>query len=164
MECDAIFIPDTAERAALILPQLRFFDITGVAVLGTNDWKNEKLLEIGGLEARGALFSAAFFADSNTPETRAFSDSYRAQFGIAPDLSAAVGYDAALLLRSLVDEAGSVSSSSLERDLRGSYDIQSVTGLSGFDADGNPRRGLHLLRIKRGKFIQVDGVLPASGD
>ncbi|MGI9658794.1 MAG: ABC transporter substrate-binding protein [Gaiellaceae bacterium] len=164
VDFDAIFIPDTAERAALILPQLRFFDVTGVAVLGTNDWNNEKLLEIAGVEARGALFTAAFFADSDKPATRAFSGAYRAQFGAAPDLSAAVGYDVALLLRKLVDQHGSLSSSGLQRDLRGTYDIESVTGLSGFDADGNPRRGLQLLRVRRGKFIPVDEVFPASGD
>jgi outer membrane PBP1 activator LpoA protein len=44
LDFDAIFIPDSADKIALIAPQLAFYDIDSVLLLGTNLWHSDKLI------------------------------------------------------------------------------------------------------------------------
>ena len=51
---EAYLVADVAERVALILPQLSFYDIQDVILLGPDDWNDPRLVEIAGRDARGA--------------------------------------------------------------------------------------------------------------
>jgi outer membrane PBP1 activator LpoA protein len=44
VDFDAVFIPDSSEKAGLIAPQLAFYDIDDVLLLGTNLWHWHKSL------------------------------------------------------------------------------------------------------------------------
>ena len=46
MDFDAVFIPDTYNMVGLIAPQLRFYGIEDVLLLGTNLWHSGHLMEM----------------------------------------------------------------------------------------------------------------------
>ena len=48
VDFDAIFIPDSPGKAGLIVPQLAYFDVKDVYMLGTNLWHSGALIEIAG--------------------------------------------------------------------------------------------------------------------
>jgi outer membrane PBP1 activator LpoA protein len=45
VDFDAVFIPDSSEKAGLIAPQLAFYDIDDVLLLGTNLWHSDQLID-----------------------------------------------------------------------------------------------------------------------
>ncbi|OQY48998.1 MAG: hypothetical protein B6240_04090 [Desulfobacteraceae bacterium 4572_87] len=46
IDFDAVFIPDTYQRVAMIAPQLAFHDVLGVRLIGTRLWNSPKLLKM----------------------------------------------------------------------------------------------------------------------
>ena len=156
IDFDALFIPDVAHEVGLILPQLRFYDIRDVAFLGPSDWNDEKLVEIAGRDASGVVFAEAFFAQSRNPTVADFVSRFRVAFGQVPDLFAAQGYDAAAILRTLIDRAGQISRDQLREELLFVTDFQGVSGLTSFDEIGGTRKELHLLTVHRGMIRALD--------
>lgn len=156
VDFDALFIPDVARKVGLILPQLRFYDIRDVTFLGPSDWNDEKLVEIAGRDASGAVFAAAFYPKSQKPTIVDFVSRFRAAFGEAPDLFAAQGYDAAVILRTLIDRAGQISREQLRRELLFVNRFRGVSGLTAFDEDGGTRKELRLLTVHRGAILDLD--------
>ena len=65
---DAVFIPDTHDRAGLILSQMAYFDVTGSAFLGTNAWNDPRLISAAGAAAEGVFFVDCFF-EQRTPRS-----------------------------------------------------------------------------------------------
>jgi ABC-type branched-subunit amino acid transport system substrate-binding protein len=162
VDFDAIFIPDAAAQAGLILPQLRFFDVRGVAFLGPSEWNDPKLLEIAGAQAGGAVFATAFWTASDSPHVREFVERHRAAYGVEPDLVAALAHDAALLLRTALDHSGARSRDELRRALQDTRDPGGVTGLTSFDEHGDSRHELRLLTVERGSVKPLDAAPQSS--
>ena len=46
IDFEAIFIPDSPGKTGLIVPQLAYFDIKDVYLLGTNLWHSDALIKI----------------------------------------------------------------------------------------------------------------------
>ncbi len=152
VDFDALFVPDAAESAGLILPQLHFFDVRGVAFLGPHEWDSPKLLEIAGPAAEGAVFVSAFDPRSDKPGVQEFVMRFEEAYGEAPRVEAAEAYDAARMLRALVEGSDSPSPEQLRGELFVVRDFIGVTGISGFGEHGEPRKQLQLTRVTRGRF------------
>lgn len=161
VDFEALFIPDAAAKAGLILPQLRFFDVRNVAFLGPSEWADPKLLEIAGAQAAGAYFPTAFWVAGEEPRVREFVERFRAAYGDAPDQVAALAYDAATLLRVALERSGARSREELRRALLDTRDFDGVSGLTGFDEHGDSLHELRLLTIERGE-VKALGVLRES--
>ena len=153
IDFDALFIPDVAERVALILPQLSYYDVQDVILLGPDDWNDPRLIEIAGRDARGAVFIGAFHGGSEEEHVAAFVARYYEAFGEAPELWAATSYDAAALVRSAVNRIGHPSARQVRRAMGDVRDFEGVSGLTGFDDDGVPRRELQLLQVRKGEIV-----------
>jgi ABC-type branched-subunit amino acid transport system substrate-binding protein len=165
VDFDALFIPDSASRVGLILPQLRFYDVTDVILLGSSDWNDAKLLEVAAREAEGALFVSAFDVASQKTPVQEFVAAYRAAYGDAPDAYAAQGYETASLLRSIVQEGTSPTPQELTESLQGlaseGSTFRPIAGLEGFDTSGGAMRELSVLTV-RGKQIREYGASRAA--
>ena len=90
---DAIFLPGYYDRVGLIAPELAFYNITNVQLLGTDGWNSEELIVIGEHFVDGAIFVDGFFADATVPVVQAFTEQYRSRYQERPTLFAAQGYD-----------------------------------------------------------------------
>ena len=158
VDFDALFIPDAAAKAGLILPQLRFYDIRDVRSLGPHDWNNEALPRIAGRHARGSVFVDGFYAQSPDPRVSDFVAEFQGQFGVTPDSAAARGYDAARLVRTIIEASGHLSSRRLRDELLNVASFAGVSGLTAFDEVGGPRVRLQLLTVARGAIRSFDCV------
>jgi ABC-type branched-subunit amino acid transport system substrate-binding protein len=155
VDFDALFIPDHADKVGLILPQLRYYDVHEVTLLGASGWNDPTLLEIAGRDARGAVFTDAFFARSAYPFVQEFVSRFYAAYGAEPDLLAAEGFDAATILRNVMDD-GVVSRDRLRRQLSGLRDFPGVSGLTSFGESGGTRKSLYLLTVRAGQIEELD--------
>ncbi len=152
VDFDALFIPDAAAQVGVVLPQLRFYDVADVTLLGPSEWNDPVLLELAANEAEGAVFVDTFDPRSEDPNVQDFIARYFAAYGEAPDAYAAEAFDAAVLLTRLV-ERGARSPDDLARTLMtfpdDLPDYRGVAGLVGFDEVGGSQRELSLLTVRR---------------
>jgi branched-chain amino acid transport system substrate-binding protein len=147
----AIFIPDDFNTIDLIVPQLAYYDVTGIQLLGNNGWNSPDLLRDNGKFFEGAVFVGGFFRDSPSPPVQSFVRDFEDTFGSSPSLLEALSYDATKLIQKVIADIGIVSPDTLLsfRDYAG------VTGFSGFNADGESMRNLFLLKVSEGKIRQI---------
>jgi branched-chain amino acid transport system substrate-binding protein len=134
---DAILLGSLAEEAAAILRQARQLGIDSkVTFIGCTADVSAKLFELAGPAANGFIVGAAWFADYDSPRSKAFVQAYRKRYGSTPDIYAAQGYDAAYLLAEAIRRADDATNSKLVRDKLASIsDFEGVLGRFGWSAD-----------------------------
>jgi ABC-type branched-subunit amino acid transport system substrate-binding protein len=152
VDFDAIFIPDVAANAGVLLPQLRFYDVRDVALLGPSDWNDPVLAKLAPNEAEDAIFVDSFYLGSDNPAVQDFVARFRADYGEAPDAYSAEGFDAARLLGTIAGTGSSLSAEGLARSLRSAPPFPAVAGLGGFDDSGAPIKKLYFLTVDRGQI------------
>jgi ABC-type branched-subunit amino acid transport system substrate-binding protein len=153
---DALFIPDDAKRVGLIAPQLVFYGIDRVQLLGTNSWNAPDLVQIGGRFVDGAVFVDGFFRDSKNPLVRKFVESCTARFQEEPSILEAQGYDAAGILLSVLDRDEVQSREGLRIALSQLHHYSGVTGTSNFTQTRDADKSLYLLKVQNGTIVQVN--------
>jgi ABC-type branched-subunit amino acid transport system substrate-binding protein len=156
VDFDAIFIPDAPNKAGLILPQLAFYDVNEVTLMGTNLWSSETLIEMSRDYSQGAILPDGFYADSKSPATRQFVSAYQGTFDERPGYIEAVGYDTARLLLQLINRPDVRSRNELRDELLRVADFKGATGATAFDYNGDVHKPLFLIQVKGGRFIEIE--------
>ncbi len=150
---DGIFVPETADRLAAITSFLAFVDIRNVPLFGGSGWDRPQALLSANVD--GGTFVDGFFLYSFRPEVRTFVDRYRDAFHGDPGTLEAYGYDAATLVRSLI-QAGTTSRTALLAELRRPHVYRGATGQTVFAAGGKLEKGLFLLKVEEGTVRELD--------
>ncbi len=150
----ALFIPDFADNISLIAPQLMFYGIKDVLLLGINGWYSPELINRAGRFLDNAVFVEAFYAESRNPEVRRFVELYRSTYREEPSILEAQAFDAASLLLATIDRPEVANRDDLRIALLHLDDIRGVTGTRGFDLEGESLKELNLLGVQRGRLIQ----------
>jgi branched-chain amino acid transport system substrate-binding protein len=149
---DAMYLPGYAERVGLLLPQLAFYNITHVALIGSNNWHSPDLIERAQRYADGAVFVDGFFPESEDPAIKPIWDAYRSAYNEEPDILAAQAYDAAAMVLSLIKDHKDTPLAI--RD--GLLMLKDYHGLSGditFPGTGEAQKKLFLITVQDGKFL-----------
>ena len=155
LDFQALFIPDYADRIGLIAPQLAFYGIENVQLLGINGWDTPKLIDAAGEYVEGAVFVDGFFRRSPYPFVQAFDNLYYDRYKEQPTILGAQGYDVANILLSLLDRPEIKTRAELREALSRVQDFPGVTGATSFNAQGEAEKELFLLRVKNGHIVQI---------
>jgi len=101
---------------------------------------------------------------SGTPLARQFSAAYRAAYGAEPeDAFAALGYDAARLLRATLRDAKSPKPRDLLEQLERTRDFEGVTGTISFAPGSHvPLKTVWILEVQGGQRSLADAFVPSS--
>jgi branched-chain amino acid transport system substrate-binding protein len=153
---DAIFIPDYYDQVGLIAPQLAFYEVKGVKLLGIAGWNAPELIRLGKEHVEGALFVDPFWADSQTPAIRDFVRSFKGKFDETPTVLEAQAYDALRLLIDTIRRARPTSRDALREALTQVQSFPGLTGPFGFGPTREPTRPLLLLTIENRRIRQVN--------
>ena len=157
IDFDAIFIPDSHERITLIAPQLVYYDVVDITLLGTNLWYSPKLIETAGRYVRGAIFPSGFFSGSGYEGVDIFVDQYKTNFGQEPGLLSAIGYDTIRIVKEIIKQRGEHIKT--REDLRSALAedryFDSVTGPMVFDNKRMAKRNPLLLTIRGRHFLPM---------
>ncbi|MCP4115154.1 MAG: ABC transporter substrate-binding protein [Desulfobacteraceae bacterium] len=151
----AVFIPDAPSKVGMILPQLVYHDVTGCYLLGTNIWHDPILIDTARRYAKKTVITDGFFVGSRNPEARRFAEDFRSLHGQYPGFIEAAAYDTICMMVRTVMEPGVDSRTSLMEALSGRRVYEGVTGRTLFDQDGNARKELVFLTIKKGEFVEI---------
>jgi ABC-type branched-subunit amino acid transport system substrate-binding protein len=153
---EALFVPDYADRISLVAPQLPFYGLEGVQLLGSNGWNDPGLLKTAGNFVEGAIFVDGFFRHSPYPFVQEFAEKYFTVYGEDPTILEAQGYDAAGILLNLLKDPRINSRAGLRWALAEMPIFPGVTGATRFDFQGEAVKTLFLLQVRDGIIVQIN--------
>lgn len=148
----ALFVPATAEDLGRLLPTLAFCELN-LPLLGTDQWDRPELQQHLA-ELEGAVFSAAYWADSPEKAVQDFDAAYRAAYAARPGPLAAQAYDAASLVLQRARE-GAKDRNALRAALASTHDWAGVSGRTSFDGQQDAVKRPVLVRIHDGALAPL---------
>ena len=148
----ALFIPDAAKKAGLITPQLAYYDIEDVVLIGTNLWHSRQLISMSSEYTQNAILTDGFSVESRNPKVRDFSKRFQAVFDEKPGFIQAVAYDSTRILLQTLLNPRIHFKSHLKDELLNLVDFPGVTGSTSFDYKGDAIKDPYILRVKGRKF------------
>jgi ABC-type branched-subunit amino acid transport system substrate-binding protein/Tfp pilus assembly protein PilF len=182
IDFDAVFIPDYADKVALVVPALAvedvmfssasksdlerarkatgFRDFRTVQLLGANGWNSDKLPERAGKYVDGSVFVDGFFAGSSNEETKVFVSAFTRAFGKAPGLLEAQAYDSARIFLDVLRTARPGTREALRQALLGVKDFAGAAGKTSFAADGEVRKEIFVLTVEGGEIREIGRIIP----
>lgn len=177
VDFDALLIPDTWQKVALVAPALAVEDLvtnacdkkdieriqktTGkqklktVVLLGPSTWSSPKgasgdpqLMERGGKYVQCAVYVDGFYESSARPATKAFVDAFHeAHPGATMTLLDAVAFDTAGIVRTVLDQGKTQTRQGFREKLSALKNFEGATGTTSFDDSREARRSMFLLNI-----------------
>jgi branched-chain amino acid transport system substrate-binding protein len=162
IEFEAIFIPDSYGRVALVASALAYEEFAvgnfaprkgakNIPLLGLNGWHNSELFTRGGLYVQNCVFVDAFYPSD--PAVSDFVRSYRDLVGRSPSVMDAIGYDTAKLV-SVASRTRPEDREAFRVALAGSNLKAPVASGGRFDGDREVARELYVLTITRDVGIE----------
>jgi branched-chain amino acid transport system substrate-binding protein len=155
----ALYIPGFYSDVGIMARQARELGLS-VPLLGGDGWESDRLLELGGNAMEGSYYSSHYAVDNPSPELQRFVAAYQKRYGRAPDVSAALGYDAARVALAAMQRASSLTGPAIRDALAQTEDFPSVSGRITLDAARNPIKPAVILRIQEGRRQFVAAVTP----
>ena len=156
---DVVFVPGYYTDAGLIARQAKQLGLTAT-LLGGDGWESEKLFELGGSAIDGSYYSNHYSIDNPSPKTQQFLADYKKRFGGVPDTLAALGYDAAMVGLSAMQQAADSSGSALRDAIARTKDFDGVAGKINLDANRDAVKPAVVLKVAGGKAEYVTTISP----
>jgi len=150
---DAIFIPGFYDKVGLILPQLAFYNIEGVTILGARGWNSPELIKIAGNYLQSGHFVDGFFAGSRQKDVQSFVKRFKTTFGGDPSIYSAQAYDSAGIYIQIIGEGASNRLEVRER-LKEITDYPGVSGKTSILSTGDSEKDMFILQVIRKKIIE----------
>jgi ABC-type branched-subunit amino acid transport system substrate-binding protein len=150
---DAIFIPGVYDKVGLIIPQLAFYNVTNVTLLGANGWNSPELVKMGGKHLETVYFVDGYYPDSHQSEVRQFVQEFKTNFGEEPVYLSAQAFDAANIFIKII-RAGADNRIKMWENLKIVKNFPGVTGKTTLLPSGDSEKNIFALTIKRKKIVQ----------
>lgn len=156
---DVIVFSGYYTEGALIMKKAREVGIKAVMV-GGDGLQGDDLMKIGGTAVEGSISYAGFSPEQPTPNTEKFITAFKAKYNNElPDLFAAQGYDALMLVAKAIKDAKSADPEKFKDTLATTKNYDGVSGTITFQASREPIKSpVYLLEVKGGKFALLKKV------
>ena len=153
---DVIYLPDYYNIVNLVLKQAKEKGITAPFV-GGDGWDSA---DLDVAAADGGYFTNHYSPEDTRPIVVDWLKNYGAKYnGAVPDALATLAYDAANLMFSAIDKAGTTDTA-VVKDILAGIEMEGVSGKITFDEFHNPIKAAVILQVKDGKVTFVDSVAP----
>jgi branched-chain amino acid transport system substrate-binding protein len=150
---DAMFIPGVYDKVGLIIPQLAFYNIEKITLLGANGWNSPELVKMGGKFLKSVYFVDGFYSDSHQARVRKFVEIFQKNYGELPSHFSAHAYDAAgIFFKSIV--SGADNRLKLRDSLVKVKNYPGVTGKTSMLESGESEKYIFALTVKRKKIVE----------
>lgn len=148
----ALFIVGYGRELGTIARQAREIGLSA-QILSTVNFQDPQTLETGGDAVVGAIYSSPIF-DPASPDksVRDFVARFESRFGQEPDVWAAHGYDALLLVAEAC-AATNCTSKSIRDHLYQTKNWRGVSGETTFDSYGDVEKPVRFMTVKKGEFV-----------
>jgi branched-chain amino acid transport system substrate-binding protein len=162
---DALFVYTNEEEAARCLRELKKqgYDkpIVGEAVL-----TSQKVIELAGDAANGAVAHVGLRADAPIPAVKEFAAKFQKEYGYKPDHNGIKGYTAMYIVKAVTEQVGKFDGKAFAQKMHGiKLSAKQYPGVLmdvSFDKNGDLDRESFMTKVVNGKQ-EVVAVLPAAG-
>ncbi|MDH3976432.1 MAG: penicillin-binding protein activator [Deltaproteobacteria bacterium] len=155
IDFEAVFIPDSYDKAAAIAPQFVYNDVNDLRYLGPNSWNSGKLIERGGKYIEGAVFTEGFYADSAYKRASRFASDFESLFSERPGTLAAQAYDATRMLVTFIKNGEARSRVEMRDSILNLDNFMGVTGRTTMLDSGDAEKKLFVLTVKNKKIVEA---------
>ncbi|MGN0940538.1 MAG: ABC transporter substrate-binding protein [Selenomonadaceae bacterium] len=155
---DVMFVPAYYEEVGKIVKQAREIGIT-TPILGTDGWDDPKVADIAGKDALNKTYFSTHYSDKDE-SVKPFIDAFNKKYGHAPNVFAALGYDAGKMLIDAIKRAGSDDPAKITKALAETKDLKAGTGTLTMDKNHNPIKQAVILENKDGDRVMVAKIMP----
>jgi len=162
---DVVFIYTNEEEAARALREVRK---QGLAkpIVGETVLTSQKVIELAGEAANGAIAHIGLSVDAPVPAMRAFKAKFERAYNYIPDHNGIKGYTGVYVMKAALEKAGKIDRAALAKAMKGlSVKASEQPGVLmdvSFDDKGDIDRESFLTEVRGGKQV-VTEVLPALG-
>jgi branched-chain amino acid transport system substrate-binding protein len=157
---DVLLFSGYYTEGALIMKKVREVGMKDIVMVGGDGLQGEDFMKIGKEAVEGSVSYAGFSPEQPTEKTKKFIDSFKAKNnGEEPDLFAAQGYDALMLIAQAIKDANSADPSVFKDKLAATKAYEGVSGTITFQAGREPIKSpVYLLEVKSNKFALLKKV------
>ncbi len=151
---EVIFLPDSLENSLPIIEALKQSSLADIPLVGSASWDDPVALRGMVKLLEGSIFVTPFFAQSVKPIVAEFSSQFLENYGRAPELLSAQGYDAASWVLANVDP----SNPDVEAVLKSLESADSRIGVTGklvVNPAGDIKRRMSIIQVRGGELVEV---------
>ena len=163
---DAIFVYTNEEESARALRELRKQGWTK-PIVGETTLTGQKVIDLAGEAANGAIAHVGLTVDAPNPPIRAFRTKFEKEFKYVSDHNGIKGYSGVYILKAAIEKVGKVDRAAVAKALHGlKVSAAKEPGVLmdvSIDAKGDLNRESFLVEVRNGKQ-EVKDVLPALAD
>jgi branched-chain amino acid transport system substrate-binding protein len=163
---DGIFVYTNEEESARVLRELRKQGWTK-PIIGETTLTGQKVIELAGEAANGAIAHVGLTADAPSPAMRAFKGKYEKEYHAAPDHNSIKGYTGMYVLKAAIEKVGKLDRKAVANAMHGlkvkAANNPGVMMDVEFDSKGDLNRESFMVEVKNGKQ-EVVLTLPMVSD
>jgi branched-chain amino acid transport system substrate-binding protein len=148
---DVVYLPLPADQAAPILRKARELGLT-MPFLGTANWDSLEFPLMVGDSGSNTYFPGRFNPDGPSDAVQLFLEVYERKNGNLPSASAAMGYDALVVLADAIRRANSTEPEKLREALASTQAFPGLTGDITTDPELARTQSVPLLKLDAGKI------------
>ncbi len=162
---DAVFVYSNEEESARALREFRKQGYTK-PLIGETVLTSQKVIELAGEAANGAVAHVGLTADASQPLIKKFSDAFVAEYKVKSDHNGLKGYSGMYIVKAVTEKMGKFDSKAFAAAMKGvSLTTRDYPGILldvSFDANGDLDRESYMTKVENGKQV-VSAILPAVG-
>ncbi len=159
---DAVFVYSNEEESARALRELRK---QGYAkpIIGETVLTSQKVVELAGEAANGAIAHVGLTADAPQPLIKKFSDAFQAEYKSKSDHNGLKGYSGMYVVKAVTEKIGKFDSKAFAAAMKGiSLSVKDHPGILmdvSFDTHGDLDRESYMTKVENGKQV-ISAILP----
>ncbi|MDB5929680.1 MAG: transporter substrate-binding protein [Polaromonas sp.] len=162
---DAVFVYSNEEESARALRELRK---QGYAkpIIGETVLTSQKVIELAGEAANGAVAHVGLTADAPQPLIKKFSDAFQAEYKVKSDHNGLKGYSGMYIVKAVTEKVGKFDPKAFAAAMKGvSLSVKDHPGILmdvSFDQNGDLDRESYMTKVENSKQV-ISAVLPPIG-
>ncbi len=162
---DALFVYTNEEESARALRELRKQGYDK-PMIGETTLTGQKVIELAGDSANGAIAHVGLTADAPQPAVKAFDAKFQKEYNYKSDHNGMKGYSAAYVVKAITEKNKKFDSKEFAKALHGATilvkDYPGVLLDVSFDDKGDLDRESFLVKVVNGKQVVTDTLPPAG--
>jgi len=162
---DAVFVYTNEEEAARALRELKK-QAYDKPIIGETVLTSQKVIELAGDAANGAIAHVGLTADAPEPTVKAFDEKFQREYKYKSDHNGLKGYSAMYIVKVLTERLGKFDPKAFAAAMHGAkFTVKDNPGVLldvSFDQNGDLDRQGYLTKVVNGRQ-EVVAILPAAG-
>ena len=163
---DALFIYLNEEESARALRELKKQGYDK-PMIGETTLTGQKVIELAGDAANGAIAHVGLTADAPQPAIKAFDEKFQKEYKYKSDHNGMKGYSAAYVVKAITEKNKKFDSKEFAKAMHGAkISVKDYPGVLldvTFDNNGDLDRESFLVKVVNGKQVVTDTLPPAGG-